>query len=169
VRKQANEQRSKLFGDDASFQQNEFRAERISWVVMTIVIVSALAGLLGGGGPFARDSKTGIDSSSVSYDRFARHSSPMTLDVNVGSGSERQVRLRLSDEYLTAMNVKSITPAPTSTALGDKQQILVFDRSAPPVAVTIRFQVEPMVFGLQRGWVAIDNAAPISFAHFIYP
>lgn len=170
MRKRGADQGARALGDDPEFQQTQWRVERISWCVMVIIIASALAGLLGGGGPLSRDTKTDPDSSNrIEYERFARHASPMTLDVNIASGADRQVRLRVSDEYFAAMNVQSITPPPSSTSLGDKQQILVFDRSASSVAVTIRFQIAPMVFGIQRGWVAVDGGAPISFSHFIFP
>lgn len=166
----ASDQGAKALGDDPAFQKVQWRVERISWCVMVIIIAGALAGLLGGGGPLSRNTKANSDSTNqVVYERFARHATPMTLDVNVASSAERQVRLRISDEYLAAMNVQSITPPPTSTSLGDKQQILVFDRAGSPVTVTIRFQLAPMVLGLQRGWVAVDSGAPISFSHFIFP
>jgi len=31
----------------------------------------------------------------------------------------------------------------------------------------IRFELEPGSVGVQRGWVAVDDGGPVSFAHFM--
>ncbi|MBC8119520.1 MAG: hypothetical protein H7X75_08110, partial [Burkholderiaceae bacterium] len=90
------------------------------------------------------------------------------LDIDIASSGERQVRIRISDEYLKAMNVRMITPEPASSSFGDRQHIFAFDRSLP-AAATIRFELEPRTVGIQPGWVAVDGGSPISFTHFIYP
>ena len=159
---------SSPFDEDLPFQRWQWRVERVSWLVMVAVIATAVAGLLGGGGPLARAGTTGVDGSRVHYARFARQLASTNLDIDIVSSSERQVRIRISDEYLNAMNVRMITPEPASSTLGDRQHIFAFERSMPAGA-TIRFELEPKAIGTQRGWVAVDGGAPISFAQFIYP
>ncbi len=157
--------------EDFAFQEQQWRAERIGWVAMTAIIIAALAGVFGGGGPLARTSATSADGrSDVQYARFARYAAPTALDIHVAvSDSRREIRLRVSDEYLSAMKVTAITPPPTSAALADRQYVFVFDRAPASSAATIRLELEPTVFGVCSGWVAVDDGAPVLLTHFIFP
>ncbi|MDQ3188457.1 MAG: hypothetical protein M3Q28_06085 [Pseudomonadota bacterium] len=161
--------------DDPDFQRLQWRIERIGWATMVVIIGAALAGVFGGGGWLAQGEASDANSAnSVRYARFPRYASPTTLEVNLAAASGHyqasgQVRLRVSDAYLGAMKVRTITPPPVSTALAERQQVFVFERSSLSGAATIRFELEPGSVGVQRGWVAVDDGGPVSFAHFIYP
>jgi len=156
--------------DDPDFQRLQWRVERIGWATMVVIIGAALAGVFGGGGWLAQGEASDANSAnSVRYARFPRYASPTKLEVNLAAASGRQVRLRVSDDYLGVMKVRTITPPPVSTALAERQQVFVFERSSLPAAATIRFELEPGSVGVQRGWVAVDDGGPVSFAHFIYP
>jgi hypothetical protein len=163
--------RDNSFGEDWGFQVREWRLERIGWAVMVVIIVAALSGVFGGGGLVA--CTTVADAAGlteVRYARFARYASPTTLHINLtASASRRPIRVRVSDRYLSEMNVRAITPAPTSTAIADQQHVFVFERSAAPASATIRFELEPTAIGRHLGWIAVDEAAPLSFTQFIYP
>ena len=154
--------------EDLPFQRWQWGAERFGWLVMVAIIASALAGLLGGGGPLAGAAADGADGSRVQYARFARYLASTALDIDVARSSERQVRIRVSDEYLSAMNVQTITPTPASSTVGDRHYIFVFDRS-PSAGARIRFELEPRTLGMRSGWIAIDGGSPITFAQFVYP
>lgn len=157
--------------EDFGFQKRQWQVERVAWSLMALTVAAALAGVFGGGGPLNRGVATSANGTTeLQYGRFARYLAPMSVDVNVSAPSgDRPLRLRVSDEYLSAMNVRSITPSPTSTALGDRQHIYVFDRGPSRVLATIRLELEPTSIGLQRGWIAVDDGAPLSFSHFVYP
>lgn len=155
--------------EDFPFQRRQWVAERIGWLVMVALLACAVAGVFGGGGPLARTAASGADGGRVQYARFARHSSPTSLDINVPPSNERQVRVRISGDYLSAVHLQTITPPPTSTSVGDRQHILVFDRAYKSSGTTIRFELEPKAVGVNHGWVAIDGGSPISFSQFVYP
>lgn len=157
--------------EDLAFQRRQWRVERIGWTAMAIIIVAALAGVFGGGGWVARTTASdSAGSTEVQYARFARYAAPTTLQVKVAAAaSGRPIRLRVSDRYLNAMTVRAITPPPASTAIADREHVFVFERSGSPAAATIRFDLEPAAMGRRDGWIAIDEAAPVFFTHFIYP
>lgn len=163
--------RTLALDEDMRFQHRQWRAERIGWIAMVAIILAALAGVFGGGGPLSRTSASSADGNSeVQYARLTRHTTPATLDINVASADAAgRVRLRVSSEYLETMNVRSIVPPPISTVLGDRQYIFVFERSAAASAAKIRLELEPTALGAKNGWIAINDGAPISFAQFIYP
>jgi hypothetical protein len=163
--------RDPSFDQDLQFQRRQWRVERFGWAAMVVVIVAALAGVFGGGGLIAHTTASdSAGSTKVQYARFARYSSPTTLDVNVAaSTSGRPIRIRVSDRYLSTTKVRAITPPPTSTAIADRQHVFVFERSASPTSATIRFELEPAATGQHHGWIAVDEAAPVFFTQFIYP
>jgi hypothetical protein len=163
--------RGNPFGEDLVFQRREWQVERFGWAVMVVIIVIALSGVLGGGGLVARATVAdAAGSTEVRYARFARYASPTTLHINLAaSASGRPIRLRVSDRYLSEMSVRAITPPPTSTVIADRQHVFVFERSAAPASATIRFELEPTASGRHLGWIAVDEAAPLSFTQFIYP
>ncbi len=169
-RKAGGHSRQAPFDEDIGFQRRQWRVERFGWAAMVLVIIAALAGVFGGGGIVARataSDSTGL--TEVRYARFARYSSSTILEVNVtASASARPMRLSISDQYLGAMNVRAITPPPTSTSIADRQHVFVFDRAAS-AAATIRFELVPESIGRHEGWIAVDGAAPVFFAHFVYP
>jgi len=158
------------FDEDISFQRRQWQVERTGWVAMLLVIIAAVAGVFGGEGPIARATASdSTGSTEVRYARFARYAAPTALEVNVAASSSRTLRLSVSDSYLDAMKIRTITPPPTSTSIADRQHVLVFDRSASPGSTTIRIELQPTSMGRHPGWIAVDDAAPVSFAHFIYP
>jgi len=168
--KTSDHSRRPMFDEDIGFQRRQWRVERFGWAAMVLVIIAALAGVLGGGGIV--ELATASDSTSlteVRYARFARYSSSTTLEVNVtASASGRPMRLSISDQYLGAMNVRAITPSPISTSIASRQHVFVFDRAAS-AAATIRFELVPQSIGRHEGWIAVDGAAPVFFSHFVYP
>ena len=163
--------RKRPFDEDMGFQRAQWRVERFGWAVMGVIIIAALAGVFGGGGFVARATASdAAGSTEVQYARFARFSSPMTLEISVtASQSGRPMRLSISDRYLGGMNVQAITPPPTSTSIADRQHVFVFERSASRAAATIRFDLEPAAMGRHEGSITVDDGAPVSFAHFVYP
>jgi hypothetical protein len=159
------------FEEDLQFQRRQWRVERFGWAAMVVVIVAALVGVFGGGGFIAHTSASdSAGSTELQYARFARYASPTTLHINLtASASGRPTRVRVSDRYLSEMNVRAITPPPTSTAIADRQHVFVFERLASRGSTTIRFELEPAAMGRHHGWIAVDEAAPLSFTQFIYP
>lgn len=161
--------REAFLEEDLEFQRRQWRVERVGWAVMVVIIVAALAGVFGAGGLVARATAS-AGSTEVQYARFARYAAPTAIEVKVAAAANgRPIRLRVSDRYLSAMNVRAITPPPASTAIADREHVFVFERSVSPAAATIRFDLEPAAMGRHDGWIAIDEAAPVFFTHFIYP
>lgn len=152
------------FDEDMPFQRRQWQIERIGWTLMAALVIAALAGVLGGRGPLARTSVGAIE-----YARFARLSAPTTVDVRVAAGTTGALRLRVSDEYLDRMTLRSIVPPPVSTELADRHHVFVFERSSLPGTVRIQLQLEPTTVGRASGWIGVDDAASVSFTHFIYP
>lgn len=157
--------------EDLQFQRKQWRAERIGWAVMTLLIVAALAGAFGGGGPLSSATSATPDGRvRVKHERFARVLNPMSVEISVAQpAGARPLQIRISESYIGAMSVRSITPEPNSTALTDQMVVLVFDRSSAAGDVKVRLDLEPQTIGSVEGSVVVDGGAPLRFSHFIFP
>jgi hypothetical protein len=156
--------------EDFAFQRRQARVERIAWATMTVLVIAALAGVFGGGGPLASSEVSGADGSSIRYERFVRHLAPTTLSVNLASkdGGGR-IRLRVDEKYFETMTIRSIVPTPLTSVLADRQYVFSFERAPNSAVTTIHLQVEANALGRASGWIAVNDGAPVSFGHFIYP
>ncbi|HVE90377.1 MAG TPA: hypothetical protein VNA44_11840 [Burkholderiaceae bacterium] len=155
--------------DHQDFQRRQWRAERIGWMAMALLIVAAVAGLLGGGGVLADASSASADGRSrVEYQRFARKGSTTTLEIIAASG-ERELRIRIDERYLSAMSLRTITPPPLATVLSERSYTFSFNRAPGAIDTRIKLHLEPDSAGSLEGTVTIDDAAPLRIRHFIFP
>jgi len=156
--------------EDLKFQRGEWIAQRIGWGVMALVVIAALLGLFGGG-PLSR--ATVSDDQGllvVDYNRFLRHHKADTLRLKLTPDhGANEVHLRVSADYLDALEIQQITPEPVRMTLEEGWQVLVFRVSQPgsPVAVTVHF--EPDDFGSLTAQMRLNDQSPIVFEQFIYP
>ncbi len=162
---------SHLSGEDLRFQRKQWLVERIGWAAMAVVLACALAGALGGSGPLSNVAVPAADSSiRAKYERFARLLGPTTLEISVAQSSSGQpVQLHVSENYLNAMSLQSITPQPYATTLANQFYIFAFNRLPAAAETTIRLHLEPQAIGSIEGRVAVDNGAPLLIKHFIFP
>jgi hypothetical protein len=156
--------------DHQDFQRRQWRAERIGWIAMALLITAAVAGLFGGGGVLADASSASSDGRSrVDYQRFARKGSATTLEIIIAATGERELRIGIDEPYLSAMSLRSITPPPLATVLSGRSYTFSFNRAPGAIDTRIRLHLEPDSAGSLEGAVTIDNAAPLRIRHFIFP
>lgn len=168
----ADEQASDLQLDEA------LPHHRRSWVVqhaalaaMTLVLLAALLGLLGLGGPLSR----GVAEAgglSVRYDRFARRLAPAALDLRcearVVHGGVLSVWV--SNDYLEALPPELVTPQPRAVVIGNDRTTFVFDASPDePGPLAVMFELKPRRALRRRGRVGLTGGPELSFATFVYP
>ena len=138
----------------------------VLWAVMVVIIVAALSGVLGGGGLVARTTVADAAVDQVRYARFARYASHSRCTSISPHRSGRPIRLRVSDRYLSEMNVRAITPLPTSTAIADRQHVFVFERSAAAAGSPFD-RVSSTAIGRHLGWIAVDGGDAHFYAAYL--
>lgn len=138
---------------------------------MALVLLAALAGLMGTGPLSSRTAEAGT-SLKVRYDRFTRYHSPASIHVTVarGAGAD-QIRLNLNRQFLEAVELESVTPQPARVELAPRGQTYVFD--APHLAegdAEIVFHYRPdRTMRSVSGVVGLEGGPAASFAQFVYP
>lgn len=124
------------------FQHRMWRAERIGWMGMTAIVLAALAGLWGGGGPLAwgEAEKDGL---SVEWARIQRsgHASPLRIHLPPKPGA-REAVLLLGPRFAEQWRIRNMAPEPLEAAAGSEGLRLVFRRD-PTGAAMVAFHAEP--------------------------
>lgn len=113
------------FQPDPDFQRKFWVAERIAWMGFVLLIVLALAGLTGSGGPLAQ-ATFGTPAGSVEYPRVSRWQAADSMTVRFAAGAEVGT-VNLEPEFLRTFEVSSIQPEPRSAATGPEGVRYEFD------------------------------------------
>ena len=106
------------------FQDRFWTVERFAWAAFIVVIVLALLGFTGAGGPFSHARKS-LSAGEVTYPRVSRWQASDIMKVAFAPGGTDR-RLSLSPEFSAAFRIESIQPRPQSSKLGDQGTVLTF-------------------------------------------
>ena len=171
--------------DDLKHHRAAWRAERIGWVVMAMLLLAALVGLLGDG-PLSRANVADASGFRIEYDRLLRASAPSEFRIEAPPSIARdgELRVRFDQSLLDHVEIESILPEPKSVSAGPGHTEFVFDiasaTSRPSDSrpsdgrpgegaahVTLHFR--PKTFGYYHGRVSAPGVRPATIAHFVYP
>ena len=157
--------------EDLQYHQRAWTLERIGWSVMLLVIVAALAGLLGPG-PLS-NAVAGRQGSTlwVEYNRFERYQSPTVLRVHFSSSAAKQgkVRLYLNRDFIQQVRVQRIEPEPESVAVGSQSTAYTFNVLRQKGPAIVVFHYEPNTQGSVPIHVGLHGGPRLSFSQFLYP
>ncbi len=160
--------------EDIGYQRRSWTAQRVGQAVMALVLLAALAGLLGPGplsDATARD--PGGAALQVEYNRFWRSKSSLTLRAHLGPGAVREGKARvwLSRAYAQDLQIQEVKPEPDSVEIGAERLTYVFSFSTPDgaPAATVTFIGEPEKAGTLRGRMGLENGPTLDFRQFVYP
>ena len=142
--------------EDHAFQKRFWSAERAAWAVYALIVLLALAGLTGAGGPLARGTAVS-PAGDVEYPRVTRSSRAETLTVRFPAASEGR-RLTLGEPFPERFDVETIRPEPERSYLGPGGLTYEFaaeGETAAPVRLTVRAER----FGVARFRIVLNDAA----------
>ncbi|HYD01305.1 MAG TPA: hypothetical protein VEB22_08770 [Phycisphaerales bacterium] len=151
---------------DLSQERMEWKIERVAWVVALLILLAALAGLLGPG-PLSR-AEAGEGPLRVEYNRLARYQAPEMLRIHIGPGASRggKSRIWLSRAFIEGIELKHIDPRPSSVEAAPDRFTYTFDAADGGVMV---FHFEPNTFGRAEVTVGAEGGPPVAFSQFFYP
>lgn len=124
---------------DRRFQLKWWRIERVAWIVMLLVVVAALLGLTGRGGPLSMaDTKSG--SVTFSYPQFSRWQTATALTAELSGADTSVGKMVLPQAFLEHFSVESISPRPTKVVALSDGQMFEFELDGKG-AKTIQFSL----------------------------
>jgi hypothetical protein len=144
--------------------------QRLRWSVLALVVLAALAGLLGPG-PVSDATATAPDGQvEVRYERFTHWvgSTSVELQVAADPAQPDQARVWISQEYLSGLQLEQVQPEPDSWTAMDDGVVLAFPVTGPE-PLSVELQVRPAEIGLLRGAVGVPGRDPLRFWQFVYP
>jgi hypothetical protein len=154
-----------------AFQRKEWTVQRVGWVVWGIVIVAALAGLLGSG-PLSDQVASSADGAvRVHYDRFVHHHHPTILEVHLRpkSGDGKELAIKLSQPFLDRVRIHHIQPDAERRELLADGAVFYFDRDDRAETAKIVLHVEYEKMGATRGRVELLGHDGVDLRSFVYP
>jgi hypothetical protein len=95
--------------DDPRFQRVFWRVERVAWLFFTAILVAALLGFTGAGGPLSRRSIETADA-EITYPRVMRWATRDEIEIAVSGNTP--ILLGLDDAFLDLFEIRAITPPP---------------------------------------------------------
>jgi len=157
--------------EDLKLERRGWIFERIGWLAMLLIVLAALAGLIGNG-PLSSDSAAAADESvTLEYDRFQHYHCRATLTVRVSgeAAEEKEVRLWFDQKFLSEIEIDRISPEPSETLVGNGRHVFVFPVADQGKSTEIIFHFEPDKIGAIRGQLGIEERDDVQFALFAYP
>ena len=154
--------------EDFTFEQREWKVQRLGWLIMALTVALALLGLFGLG-PLS--SRTLISSDGVlrlEYDRFARHHSSSTLRLQFAPTGQTKARLWISRQFMENMKLESIVPAPERVEMRDGGQLYTF---AVPrgESTTAIFYLQTEKMGANPLQLRLNEGSMLQAPYWVYP
>lgn len=151
--------------------RSAWRLEHASWALMALLLVAALLGVFGGG-PLSHARTGSAGTVELEYDRLLRAAAPTEyrLEIQPGFAADGRLEVRIDQDLVDAMEIASIVPEPESVTAGPGYTRFSFRIEAggrSPARVVIGF--EPATFGRFSGALSVDDAAPLTVSHFVFP
>lgn len=173
--------RASPIDEDPTFQRRNWAAERAGWALMAAVVALGLAGLLGPG-PLSRAVATAEGTAAggpggasparvaVSYERFlhARAPTAVRVETAVAPGATT-LDLAVDRTYLSALDVRDVTPHPTATLIGADHVVYRFRLAPGTTRALVVFQLTPTAAGVVRGRLGPVTGPRPGLWHLVYP
>ena len=157
--------------EDMGFQRLDWAAERVAWSFLSLVILAALLGLFSRGPLSEAEARDADGALRVTYERFLRHGTASSLDIEAGSPATQaeQVKLRLRGSMLRGLQIQTVRPTPLESHLAEDGWIMTFPVGDKGRTSLIRMEIRPEGLGTLEGEIAIEGRQPARLSTFVYP
>ena len=156
--------------ESIEFQRREWRAERIGWAVMGVVILLAVLGFFGGAGPFQMGSAR-ADRLEIRFDRFARLQAPARLQVRVQAGTSDAdtVAIWIDRDFLESIRLEGVTPEPDGVDAAADRLVFSFSLLRAGESIDVTYHFTTLSIGLHQGRVGLSSGSSLEISQFTFP
>jgi hypothetical protein len=163
------------FPEDMKLQSRVWRAERIGWIVMALLVLAGLFGTFSHGLLSNTMAASGDGNLSVDYERFSHKTARTQFVISLPRASQetrqetrQDTRILLSPAFQRSYDIEVLYPLPTNSSAGAAGLELAFARSVAG-DLTVHIAARPKRFGIASLSVEADGQSRASFTQFIYP
>jgi hypothetical protein len=161
-----NNTRDLQIDEDLRFQRHEWQAQRLGRALLSLLVVAALLGLTGGGGPLSQAEATEPGGAiAIDYQRFVRRGARSTIVVRLRT-APGQARLWISDEYLRQVRVEAISPEPDSVSVEQRRHVYTFKTDSPDV--TVALELEHSTSGRLHADIGVAGGPGVGFQQLAF-
>jgi hypothetical protein len=154
--------------EDMQFQRATWRAERIGWALLWLIMILALLGLFSEGLLSTTSAESPAGDLRVTYGRFQRSGAPAEVKLEAAPQNGQEVVIRVSAPMLDAFTIESISPRPQAERGVTNGIELVFPVAAGE-PLTAYMNVRPHKVGFVSSEIGIGRGRPAQLNQFIYP
>lgn len=156
---------------DVRFQDREWKAERVGWLLLVALLIVAMLGLFGNGPLSWATSSSPDDALKVVYERFGRRggSQELTLRASADAATNGSWQIEITRGYLASLEIATITPEPDSAETTPRGVRYTFTQAAPSATLEVIFAVTPRQLWSQSGEVRVGDKAPATVSQFFFP
>lgn len=158
-------------GCDLPFERRWWRLQRVSWIILSFLLLGGMAGLFGHG-PLSKATLHPPGSAlEVRYDRLARRETPSLLELRLEKSAlvSGRVQILLNRALVDKMQLKQIVPVPLLAEPRADGVRFVFQTDPSCDSAFIVFSENPTTPGLVDAEVTVEGADPVHFRQFVYP
>jgi hypothetical protein len=157
--------------ENLAFQHRSWRWETFGRWAVALVVICALAGLLGSG-PLSRGEVTSADGRfRVEYPRIARTDATYRISVYASPRSivNGEIRLWIDAELLKVVQVEAVTPQPESVELDRGRILHRFRVAADGELAPIMLHVKTDGVGRHAGEIGLGDGGSVKLTFWIFP
>lgn len=153
---------------DRAFQERLWTLQRVSWIVMTLLLIAAVLGLTGGGGMLAHGTARG-ESVTVDYPRITRWQAADTMTVEVENRTG-PFEITLDKRFGELFAIERTNPQASATAAVPDGHRLTFNLGAEPGRRTITFELRARKPALPtKILIGFEGELPLTFRTIALP
>jgi hypothetical protein len=156
-------------GTNMRFQHKWWRAERIVWAIMTILLVAGAAGVMGRGPLAKAKAQTEDGSLQMQYERFERYKTPsmLALTLNGSAIQNHTAVVWISNSLLKNLGMQRIVPQPAVSQPGGNRTLYAFP--AEGGEARLQFALEPSQPGIYDIAVGVLNGPEVHRKVIVWP
>jgi len=152
------------------FQKAEWRVQRFGWIVWGLIVLAALAGLLGSGWLSDRNATAPDGSLAVKYDRFVHYHHPVQIELSLHAApKDGEWQVTMDRSLLDRLQILRIEPEPEHRVIADNAVTYSFLAGDNVALGKVVFHVEYERYGGAQGSVFVAERSPVSVNQFVYP
>lgn len=160
--------RSHPFQEDMPFQLRDWRAERLGWCVMGLIVAVACLGLFSDGPLSKTTARDETQRLSVEYERFYRFGTSSDMRWTVAASPGTETAIELNRAFVESFTLETITPEPSRMVGSARGVRLEFARDEG-ASLDIVLNMRPDKVGKVTPEVGLQGTEPVRINSFIYP
>ena len=147
--------------EDIVFQRREWLAQRVGKFFLFVIVVCALIGITGMGGPLSRgEAGEPAGGVHVEYERVVRRSATATMTLHF-RGGPGEVKFWVAAPYVSNVVVQTVVPTPSAVSVEHERYVYTVQAGTPDISVIL--QMKHMTVGRIEAELGLVEGPSVRF------